>query len=494
MPVVEPRLSRLAPPAPGGTRDPVRTLVPALALAAVAVLAAAVLTGQPPKVAVAIPAAALGAIACSRWPAVAVVAVFLLGATTNVLESTTPIPNRVVADFLLVGLWLGVVLTYMSGRAERSFWLWPPLILPVFYLALTAIEALFVTPLGDGVTAYRASAWYLAAALLVAVAPWSRDVHRRIARGAALVALAIGAYCLYRYIAGPGPSELAAAVAAKPGLRGAEPQFFGSFLSANQLAGWAATMIPFLLIMTLHWRGRWRLVSLAAIGLLALALFESDVRTGIVAAAVGVVVVIVLYLLAPAFPGRIAAGLAGLAIVAAVAVAGYGLTVADDSARSERFSGIFNPGEDRAYTDRERNWEQALDEMAENPWGSGLGSLPEASGLDRQVLTTGDVPILDSSYLKVGLEQGFLVMVLFIGGLALLLAALALRGIRVRDRQSAALMIGACGALAPTLVLFYAGLYSSGLPIVAAWLVIGLGISQVTIHGAGGLPARAARP
>jgi O-Antigen ligase len=482
MPAAEPRLPIPIVSGPVPVHR-VGMLIPLAGAGCAIMLAAAMLTGQP-AVGVAVPAAALGAIACSRWPAPAVVVIFLLTATTNVLPSTTPIPNRLFADFLLVGLWLGVAVTYAAGNAERRFWLWPPLILPIFYLVVTAIEAMLVTPLSAGLAAFRASAWYLAAALLVAMAPWSRDVHRKIARGIAFVALIVGGYCLYRFLGGPGAAEEAAAILAKPGLHEA-PAFFGSFLSANELATWASTMIPLLLVLTLAWRGRWRLLPAVAIPLLALALFESDVRTGIVAVAVGVFVVIALYLVSPAFPGRLAAGLAGLAIAIAIGAAGYGITVGTSSERADRFSGIFEPGEDPSYTDRERTWSQALADMSENPWGHGLGTSPDTSVVNPNERAAGAVVFLDSSYLKVGLEQGFFVMVLYIGGFVILLLALAIRATRTRDRQSAALIIGACGALAPALILFYAGAYSVGLPITAAWLVVGLGISQVTIHRVG---------
>ena len=200
-------------------------------------------------------------------------------------------------------------------------------------------------------------------------------------------------------------------------------------------------------------------------------------------------VVITLDLLSPAFPGRLGAGLAAIAIVVAGGAAGYGLTVGTSGERSDRFSGIFHPGEDPSYTDREQTWSQALDEMADNPWGHGLGTSLDTSIVNPSERAAGAVVFLDNSYLKVGLEQGFLVMGLYIGGFVLLLFALALRATRTRDRQSATLIIGACGALAPALVLFYAGLYSVGLPIAAAWLAVGLGVSQVTIYRAG-VPGR----
>lgn len=480
---MEPRLPITEDWRSGPAGAVLRPVAPLALLGLVGLLAAAMLTSQP-KIAVAIPAAAVGAIACALRPSAAVVTVFLLTGATNAIPSLTPIPGNMLADFLLLGLWLGVIATYLAGRAERSFWLWPGLLAPIIYLGLTAAEALMVDPISYGATAFRASAWYLSAVVLVAAAPWSREVHRRIARGIVVVSALVGLYCLYRWLGEPSLAERAAARAAQPGLApSVQERFFGAWLSANQLAGWTATAIPFLLVLGLSWHGRWRMLALGAIVPLAIALLESDVRTGIVAVALGSIVVLALYLVTPAFGGRLAAGVAGIAIAVAIGAAGYGLTVGDSPERAERYSAILDPSDDKAFSDRERTWANALDDMAENPWGHGLGTAGGVAVTNQRASVVSN--ILDSSYIKVGLEQGFLIMVLFIGGLVLLLFALALRATRSTDRQSAALMIGGCGALAAMLALFYTGLYGEGLPIVAGWLIVGLGVSQVTIFGHG---------
>jgi hypothetical protein len=484
MPAIEPRLPiaglRHGPPSAGG-------LLPFAALGLLGLMMASIFTAQP-AIALAVPAAGLGAIACALRPAAAVLTVFALTGTTNTIQTLTPIPNGMLADFLLLGLWLGIVATYLSGRAERSFWLWPALIAPLVYLALTAVGALLVEPVSFGLTAFKAAAWYLAAIVLVAIAPWSREVHRRMAQGIVAIALVVGLYCLFRFLTGPSVQETAAARAAQPGLPvSVQARFFGSWLSANQLAAWVGTVIPFLLVAALAWRGRWRLVAMAALALLAVALFESDVRTGIVAVAAGSAVVFALYLVSPAFPGRLAAGLAGLLAILAIGGGGYALTVGTDDTRADRFSGLLSPGDDKAFNDRLATWEGAFDAMGEEPWGYGLGAAGGVAETNQRASVVS--AYLDSSYIKVGLEQGFLVMVLYVGALGLLLAALGLRATRTRDRQSAMLMIGACGSLAAVLPMFYAGLYSEGLPILAAWLIVGLGVSQVTIHDAG--PSRA---
>ena len=474
----------LPEPLPAAGAGIARVGLPLLSLALLGALGMAVFTDQP-LIAVAIPAVALGAIACIRRPAAAVVAVFALSGVTGTLSALTPIPPGPLADYLLLGLWVGVAGTYLSGRARRTFWLWPALLAPLLYLAITLFGVLLVDPLADGFTAFRAAAWYMAALVLLAVAPLSRETHVRIAHGITLTAVALGLYIFYRWRVGPSSSETLAAFAAQPA-RVLQDRFFGSFLSPFQLAQWTSTLIPFLLAFGLGWRGRWRLVAFAAIALLAIALLASDVRTAVLSVAAGVVVVLAIYLAAPAFPGRLAIGMAALLAIVALGVTGYALTVGASDERSERYSRILNPAQDEAYTDRLLTWEIAFEEMAEEPWGHGLGTAGGAARRTAAGIESGPAasPHLDSSYIKVGLEQGFAVMALFAVGMIVLLVAMGVRALRILDSQRAALVIGGAGALAALIVLFYAGLYSEGLPVVAAWLLVGLGVAQITVREA----------
>ncbi len=484
MATVEPRIPIALPePLPAAGAGMARFGLPLLSVGLFGALAMALLTDQP-EIAVGIPAVALGAIACTRRPALAVVGVFALAGALNTVAAFTPIPPRPVADYLLLGLWVGVAGVYLFGDTRRTFWLWPALLAPLLYLVITLFAVLLVEPISDGFSAFRAAAWYMAAMLLLAVAPLSHETHMRIARGVAVVGLGIGLYLVYRWQAGSSASETAAAFAAQPE-RVRQDRFFGSFLSPFQLAQWTATLIPFLVAFALAWGGRWRLVALGGVATLAIALLASDVRTGLLAVGVGVVVVLAIYLAAPAFPGRIAIGLATFLGIAAIGVVGYVLTVGTSDQRSERYARILNPAEDEAYAARLRTWETAFEEMEQEPWGHGLGTAGGAakrleSGIDESGPLAS--PNLDSSYIKVGLEQGFAVMALFAIGMLVLLGGMGAHALRILDRQRAALMIGGAGSLAALIVLFYAGLYSEGLPVVSAWLLIGLGVAQATVR------------
>jgi hypothetical protein len=432
-------------------------------------------------VVVAIPGIIAAAVLAARWPGAMTLTVFFLSGLVGTITAFTPIPVSGFVDFMLLGLWLGVLGTYLSGRAERRAWLWPALIAPALYLGITGVEALFTHPISLGIQGFRAASWYMAAFLLVAIAPWSERTHRRIAHGIAVVALLIGAYCTFRWIIGPSAKETLAAKHAQPGIPPAiQARFFGSFLSANQLAGWTSTMIPFCLAAAISWRGRLRLVAAAAIPLLAIPMLASTIRTGALAAAAGVLVVLVLAVLLRRARGRIAAAVVALLAVALLGAGVYDLTIGGSGKQSTRFANILSPEHDLAYTLRQERWSEAWRDIQDHPWGHGLGTSGGASAHN----PTGPVitPYIDSSYLVVGLQQGLAIMLLYIFALVSLLIALARRASLIPDASRTFLAIGACGTLAAMLVLFYAGIYSEGAYIAGAWLIVGLGAAQVTVR------------
>jgi hypothetical protein len=430
---------------------------------------------------VAVPGAIAAGVLAARRPVWMTMAVFLLSGLVGTLTAFTPIPATGLVDFLLLGLWLGVVGTYLTGRAERRPWLWPALIAPALYLAITAFEVLLTDPVSLGLQGFRAASWYMAAFLLVALASWSERTHRRIAHGIVVVGLLVGAYCTFRWLVGPAAQETLAARRAQPGIPpDIQARFFGSFLSANQLAGWTAAMIPFCLALAVSWRGRWRLLAAGAIPLLALPMLASTIRTGALAAAAGIAVVLLLALLLRGARGRLAAALVALLAVGVVGAGAYDLTIGGSGKQSTRFANLLSPEQDLAYTLRQQRWSQAWSDIQDNPWGHGLGTSGGAAAKNPSgpVIT----PYIDSSYLVVGLQQGLMIMLLYVFALVALAIALARRASLIADPGRAFLAIGACGTLVALLVLFYAGVYSEGAYIAGAWVIVGLGVAQVTVR------------
>ena len=391
------------------------------------------------------------------------------------LTAFTPVPVTPLVDFVLLCLWLGVAGTYLLSDSPRRPWLWPGLVAPLLYLVVSALQVPLAESLDLGFASFRASVWYMLAFVLVGLAPWPAGTLSRISRGVVVVALALGTYCTFRFITGESAQEYAAARAAAPSL---DDRFSGSMLSANQLSAWSGTAIPFCLALAIGWGGRWRLVALGAVGTLAVVLLATDVRGGVAAAAAGVLLALLLHQLAPVFPGRVGVGLLAAALVAAVAVGAYAVA-AEGTSRADRLESLLDPAEDVTYSERLKRWDLAVDVMGDNPLGLGLGTVgevavrknPAGSAVDRN---------LDSSYLKVGLEQGVIVMGLFVLALLFLLAGMALRALRSTAPESASLAIGGSGSLAALLILFYSGTYIEGMPIVASWLMVGLGVAAVT--------------
>jgi hypothetical protein len=470
--------------------------IPALVLGGLVVVIAAigllVLATDNSIVLVALPAIVLVGVLAAKRPVAVTLTVFFISGAVGTIGAFTPLPVTGFVDFLLLGLWLGAVGTYLTGRAERRPWLWPALLAPGLYLGITAFEVMLTHPVSLGLQAFRASSWYLAAFLLVALAPWSERTHIRIARGIALVGVVIGAYCCYRYAVGPSAKETLASRHAQPGIPpSVQARFFGSFLSANQLGGWTAAMIPFCLAAAISWRGRWRLVAALAIPLLATALLASTIRTGAVAAAAGSAVVLLLVLLSRGTRARIATALVAVLAAAVVGAGAYDLTVAGSGKQSTRFANLLSPGQDVAYTLRQERWSEAWADIQDHPWGHGLGTSGGAAAKNPAgpVIT----PYIDSSYLVVGLQQGLAIMLLYVFALLSLLVALARRSNLIGDTRRASLAIGACGTLVALIILFYAGLYGEGAYIAGAWIIVGLGVAQVTVRTVRA-PARSERP
>jgi O-antigen ligase len=206
----------------------------------------------------------------------------------------------------------------------------------------------------------------------------------------------------------------------------------------------------------------------------------STIRTGALAAGAGVLVVIAVALASRAARGRIAAALVALLAACIIGAGAYDLTVAGSGEQSTRFANILSPGQDVAYTKREERWSEIWKAIQDHPWGHGLGTSGAAAANNPSgPLIT---PFVDSSYLVVGLQQGLMIMLLYVLALVSLLVALARRASLISEPGRGFLAIAACGTLTAMLVLFYAGIYSEGAYISGAWLIVGLGVAQVTVR------------
>jgi hypothetical protein len=321
-------------------------------------------------------------------------------------------------------------------------------------------------------------------ALLIAFAPWSEAQLRRILQGLIGTALVVGAYCTLRSVIGSSTAEIHAGDAVR-GLLGQKPslldsRFIGSFGSPQDLGEWTSLAAVFCFSQALALKGRWRLIAAAATGFCIVALIASDIRIGLIAAVGGCAVVLLVYQLSLAFPGpRI-----GIVTVAAVLAVGagawaFGFTGTESDQKAQRYGAIFHPSTDYAFQLRQSSWSGAFDRAKDKPFGQGLGT----AGIVRQTHPQPGLygsSNLDSSYLKVALEQGFFVLAFLAVTLLLLLFGLVRRAIVTTDPARAGPAIGAAGVLVAMLIMFYIGDYIEGSSALAGWMLIGIGLAAFT--------------
>jgi hypothetical protein len=440
-------------------------------------MAAGALTGNT-DLAVLGPLGAAGAVACARFPTPAVLALFVITGLAGTLAAFTSVPTRGAIDIVLFGLWLGVLAQFVTQR-ERPVWLWPGVLAPALYLGLTALEIFTAETVSQGFDAFRLGAWSMMAFLALALVPWPQARFVRIARWLVVIVALVGLYNIYRYVVGPAPEEQAVAKATHAGAK--DLRFFGSFPTAQRLAGWFSMMLPVMLILGLTLRGPYRIAAAAAAGMCGFAVVTSNVLTGTFAAIAAVGATILLYVLARAFASGQRLALGMLASVGALVIAGTGYFVAiSGSERSEqKYSYILDPVSEPTFQTRLKRWDQALDEIDQYPLGHGLGSAGATALRSTEIQST-VAGRFDSSYLKIAYEQGFVVMVLFVLSLLVLLGGLAMRSISTTDPTAAMLGIAGCGALVAMMTQFFAGFYSDSIQTLSGWIVVGLGVAQFT--------------
>lgn len=476
-----------------GQPDPVLNWAAGWSAALTAALAAAVIVDVQPTVALLVPVVAISAIACARRPAAAVVGAFFVTGAFGSLEALVGIPAGETVDLVLAGLWGGVLWTYLFSGRERPAWVWPGVAFAVVYLALTAAGTFFAEPFFSGLFGFRASAWYMAAFLLVAYAPWDQSVYHRIATGFVGVSALVGAYATFRWFVGPAASEEELALSVNP-----EYQYlygdlvlFGSFPGGKQLAAWTAIAIPFCVAYALTFRGYWRWVAAAAAGLCFIALLGSEARAGFVGAVAGVALVLVLYQVAKGVPG-LHLGVTASAVALIIGVGAVVFNQKDDDSLARYTVLVEDPTSVPSYQARLFKWHTALDDIGEYPFGHGIGT----SGIAEERygrFTTIASSNLDNSYLKVAYEQGMLMLGLFGLTIIALLVGIARRSIFATERRRAGLGLGAAGALAALGIIMFSGMYVEGLTALAAWMVVGLGIGQFTSPPDDGPVAASAR-
>ncbi len=75
-------------------------------------------------------------------------------------------------------------------------WLWPAVLGPALYVAVTLVTAVLTDPISTGWESFSESILWMSAFLAVALSPWARERNRQLAIGVVGVAIAVGLYCV----------------------------------------------------------------------------------------------------------------------------------------------------------------------------------------------------------------------------------------------------------------------------------------------------------
>jgi hypothetical protein len=421
---------------------------------------------------------ALTALAVARRPGPTITVVLLLTGTYGSVEIYTGLPVGSVVDLLLAASWAAAAWVWLFGSAR------PPrlnggLWVLVGLVAVNGVYALAATNMAQGIYGFRVMSWYMLGGVLCALVLTTRRQQRIVVHGLILSAAVVGGYAVLRWVIGPGAEELAAAKRGGPYVLNAdqEVRLFGSLLSPGLLGTWASIGVCAAAALAMYLqRAAWRLLAFAAAGLCLAAQFGAENRVPIVATAAGILAVLVLFGVSRGAKGRRIVPLAiGITLTLSAAGAFAAIELADDTSR---FRGLLNIENDYSYQDRVNKWKSFLSDMPDHPLGHGLGSTGAAQvRYDRFQTIAAYAP--DSAYVKVAYDQGYPVMILFIGTMVAMLLALAIRALGTADPWAAGRATAGFGALMAFVVMMTCGEVNEGLPGLAVWLLVGLGLAPV---------------
>jgi hypothetical protein len=469
---------------------PSRTALKGLAYVA-AILGAAVLTGiliqdMQGRYALVFPILLVAAWVAARRPAGTLVGLLVASSCVGLVAAYTPLTATTLADLLLLALWLGVLWGVIAGRTRLEVTAFMPgVVLITAYLAVSLVQALLLGDHQVAVYGFRASQWYLAVAPLMIVAGWwTRGRYLWFARAIVVLGVLVGLFALFRYITGPAPQETAVVLSSKSAtfeVVHGKLRLFGSFASSKALAGWAAQSIPLLIGLAFALRGKWRIATFAAMGLLAIGMFGSDVRGAVVAVvpAVGIVL-----LLAQGARGlanvHLGAALAATVAVGLLGIGAFAFTLGGSSHTADRYRFVLsNPSKDPSFQGRLVGWRDVWRDVPTHPVGHGIGT----SGSSQRRFGRFQSRVVyasDNGYLRVAYEQGSAVMVLFVVMLVLLVVGIAARALTVPDELAAGVGVGVVGSLIAAMFYMYTEPWNEGLGWLQLWVLVGFALVGLT--------------
>ena len=437
----------------------------------------------------ALPAGVAAGIACRRRPDLAILALFAVASAFGVIDAFTPIPPSKLADLLLAGLWLGVAWRWLVGGERFTLRLPAGVVLLLAFAIVTLAQVAAAPSLSFGLHTFISTGLYLITVLLVGASELDARRLAIVGKGIVAIALAVAAYAVLRHVIGPAAKERAIASQQPFNFKDGKLLLFGSFESRHQLGLWCALVVPFCAGMAAVLRGRWRIAALAVIPLCAVALIASQSRAALVAAIVGLAVVLALHSMGRAFPGpRLGVVVAAVVVLVGGGAAAIALSGGSGNETTKTFTVVLHPNDDAAYRARVAKWDEALRAIRKQPMGHGLGTANQLQEQQGRFVSIGSFSI-DNSYLRVGYEQGIVPALLYIAGLLALALALIRRAAITPDAARAGPALAAAGAMVAYVVVLYPSNAFDGYAALTAWLLAGVGIAPFLA----GAPARAAQ-
>jgi hypothetical protein len=433
---------------------------------------------------VALPAVLIAAAVITRRPLIPVAVMIAMSGFYGDLTAYWQFPYQKTVQLMLGGLLIALIWRALVTGRDYTIRLTAGLTLMVVYLYATLLQTVLNAGNHAAWHGFNSSALYIIGALLIAVAGWRSGTQEKAAKILLVGIVAVGGYAVYRWIVGVSVQEFVFYGQQPFNYVGTKLKLLGSFPGGQDLGGWTASVIPFCLAMALTFRDRWRAIAVAAGGLCAVAMIGSQLRIAVPAVAFGALVVILLHDSARAFHGlRLGTTAAAIALVIAMGGVAYGVTGGSEDSSTHGYATLLHKNarrHDVSVTQRLYKWQTAVRDLRAHPFGYGMGSANANSFqyLPR-VLSIGSFNV-DNGYLRIALEQGFMLMILYGGMLIVLAIDLGRNSVRAPTPLSAGLAIGAAGTIVSFIVLLVAGAFEDGARAIVVWLIAGLGLAQFT--------------
>jgi hypothetical protein len=436
------------------------------------------IVAQKPVLAWSVGGLVVGGLLTQRRPKAGLIAMFVVASAHGSIRAFTGLPIVEIGDAILAGFWVGVIGRLLIGRRPMSLRPSPAMFLLGAYMVLTLGAIVMTDPIGIGIRGFRVTHFHLSAMLLIGYGAYQLKTIDSVAKAIALICMLGGAYATLRWAIGPDAKE--AGINYGYGERynktvGDEDKVQGALFNGQGLAVWSSCAIPFLLAMAISWRGRYRLIALIGLPLSLVGMFGSGQRTIVPAVIAGCLTVILVHTISRSFPGpRLGIVLAAVVVLIFTASVAYPAVV-DSPQKRQRYENILSPSEDVPFQERLIKWNQTLSDLKGQPFGYGIG---KGVALFPNRFQNVAADNIDNSYLMIAYEQGIVVMVLFIVSLFVLLAELLRAAIWTRGTNAAALTTAAAGTLVSMMIELVTADQITSTPIVAGWIIVGLGISQ----------------